>query len=109
MFFPNKYMADPKACRLEISGPSLRFVVRPAVHAQTGIYLFIYFVILSYMYSKDNVNSKLKMSSTSVFASSFSSIPILEASLGLTHLLSTLFDYWNKVFSKYITVRTGKP
>ena len=27
MFFSNKYMADPKAYRLEISGPGLRFVV----------------------------------------------------------------------------------
>ena len=37
MFFPNKYMADPKACRLEIFGPGLRFVVRPAVRTHTGL------------------------------------------------------------------------
>ena len=29
MFLSNKYMADPKAYKLEISAPGLRFVVRP--------------------------------------------------------------------------------
>ena len=39
MFFSNKYMADPKAYWLEISGPGLRFVViytRP-VRTQSGM------------------------------------------------------------------------
>ena len=37
--FLNKYMADPKAYRLEISGPGLRFVVTymRSVRTQTGL------------------------------------------------------------------------